>query len=388
MTKETEKAIEKAVEVRAAKANVSGQEYIDNLKRELVEDRASRAATNELQDLVNLIVITHQQLTELKPGMEVFANQFIDQRRSDKQGNGNRYIKHYIQEGKSWNEIKGKFVPTELSNTEAMSVQFIKFKLDNQDLAPGSQQWAFPVVWRTTEMITYFIDGQLGEYIEDQIIGQIQQSIEVKKYDYIMGLINEDITNNTTKGKVINGTATNLFDALTTEVFPECEKMLLNSHEYNYNRELIYACDASQKENLVMLVAPTLQAKLKSNIMSQLFNSKNIEIKNFVGDIHVVNNKFKSREGLYTTKFNDGDNNTVPYLDENTIIVIDKKNYLKILTMLEFSGEQDYPLNMSHMRVVHLWLASGKLGWGKFFVYKNANLMTMPGNETLSTIGE
>lgn len=385
MTKETEKAIEKAVEVRAAKANVSGQEYIDNLKRELVEDRASRAATNELQDLVNLIVITHQQLTELKPGMEVFANQFIDQRRSDKQGNGNRYIKHYIQEGKEWTEIKNKFVPTELSNTEAMSVQFIKFKENGETLAPGSKQWAFPVVWRTAEMITYFIDGQLGEYIEDQIIGQIQQSIEVKKYDYVMGLITADI--NSGKGKVINGQAENLFDALTTEVFPECEKMLLNSHEYNYNADLIYACDASQKENLVMLVAPTLQAKLKSNIMSQLFNSKNIEIKNFVGDIHVANNKFRSQDGLYTTK-NASDNGTTPYLDENTIIVIDKKNYLKILTMLEFSGEQGYPLNMAHMRVVHLWLASGKLGWGKFFVYKNTNLMVMPGNETLSTIGE
>ena len=386
MTKETEKAIEKAVEVRAAKANVSGQEYIDNLKRELVEDRASRAATNELQDLVNLIVITHQQLTELKPGMEVFANQFIDQRRSDKQGNGNRYIKHYIQEGKSWDEIKDKFVPEALSKVNAMSVQFIKFKQDNGNLDTNSQQWAFPVVWRTTEMITYFIDGQLGEYIEDQIIGQIQQSIEVKKYDYIMGLITAD-KDASNKGKVINGRAENLFDALTTEVFPECEKMLLNSHEYNYDNTLIYACDASHKEDLVMLVAPTLQAKLKSNIMSQLFNSKNIEIKNFVGDIHVVNNKFRSEGGLYTTK-NSGNNGTTPYLDENTIIVIDKKNYLKILTMLEFSGEQDYPLNMSHMRVVHLWLASGKLGWGKFFVYKNANLMTMPGNETLSTIGE
>ena len=385
MTKETEKAIEKAVEVRAAKANVSGQEYIDNLKRELVEDRASRAATNELQDLVNLIVITHQQLTELKPGMEVFANQFIDQRRSDKQGNGNRYIKHYIQEGKEWDTIKDKFVPTELSNLEAMSRQFIKFKEDDGRLAPTSKQWAFPVVWRTTEMITYFIDGQLGEYIEDQIIGQIQQSIEVKKYDYIMGLITADKDNN--KGKVIQGQATNLFDALTTEVFPECEKMLLNSHEYNYDNTLIYACDASHKEDLVMLVAPTLQTKLKSNIMSQLFNSKNIEIKNFVGDIHVVNNKFRSDNGLYTTK-NASDNNTTSYLDENTIIVIDKKNYLKILTMLEFSGEQDYPLNMSHMRVIHLWLASGKLGWGKLFIYKNQNLMTIPGNETLSTIGE
>lgn len=386
MTKETEKAIEKAVEVRAAKANVSGQEYIDNLKRELVEDRASRAATNELQDLVNLIVITHQQLTELKPGMEVFVNQFIDQRRSDKQGNGNRYIKHYIQEGKAWDDVKDKFVPTELSKMDAMSRQFIKFKENGETLAAGSQQWAFPVVWRTAEMITYFIDGQLGEYVEDEIIGQIQQSIEVKKYDYLMGLINEDITQN--KGKVITGRAENLFDALTTEVFPECEKMLLNSHEYNHNSELIYACDASEKENLVMIVAPTLQAKLKSNIMSQLFNSKNIEIKNFVGDIHVANNKFKSKDGIYTTKINDNNNNTVPYLDENTIIVIDKKNYLKILTMLKFSGEQDYPLNMSHMRVVHLWLASGKLGWGKLFIYKNANLMVMPGNETLSTIGE
>ena len=379
MTKETEKAIEKAVESRAAKAGVSGQEYVDNLKRELVEDRASRSATNELQDLVNLIVITHQQLTELKPGMEVFANQFIDQRRSDKQGNGNRYVKHYIQEGKEWSTIKDKFVPTELSKMNAMSRQFIKFKEDNDTLAAGSQQWAFPVVWRTADMITYFIDGQLGEYVEDEIIGQIQQSIEVKKYDYLMNLILADVTNN--KGKVINGQAANLFDALTTEIFPECEKMLLNSHEYNHNAELIYACDASHKEDLVMLVSPTLQAKLQSNIMSQLFNSKNIEIKNFVGDVHVTNNKFKAKDGLYTTKFNDGNNNTVPYLDENTIIVIDKQNYLKILTMLKFSGEQDYPLNMSHMRVVHLWLASGKLGWGKFFVYKNTNLRIMPGNE-------
>ena len=378
MTKETEKAIEKAVESRAAKAGVSGQEYVDNLKRELVEDRASRAAINELQDLVNLIVITHQQLTELKPGMEVFANQFIDQRRSDKQGNGNRYIKHYIQEGKEWSTIKDKFVPTELTKANAMSVQFIRFKQDNGQLDTNSKQWAFPVVWRTAEMITYFLDGQLGEYVEDMIIGQIQQSIEVKKYDYIMELIKADITSN--KGKVINGQAQNLFDCLTTEIFPECEKMLLNSHEYNYDNTLIYACDASQKENLVMLVAPTLQAKLQSNIMSQLFNSKNIEIKNFVGDVHVVNNKFRVQDGLYTTK-NSGDNFTTPYLDENTIIVIDKKNYLKILTMLEFSGEQDYPLNMAHMRVVHLWLASGKLGWGKFFVYKNQNLRIMPGNE-------
>lgn len=379
MTKETEKAIEKAVESRAAKAGVSGQEYVDNLKRELIEDRGSRAAINELQDLVNLIVITHQQLTELKPGMEVFANQFIDQRRSDKQGNGNRYIKHYIQEGKEWSTIKDKFVPTELTKSNAMSVQFIRFKQDSGQLDTNSKQWAFPVVWRTAEMITYFIDGQLGEYVEDMIIGQIQQSIEVKKYDYIMGLITADITSN--KGKVINGQAANLFDALTTEIFPECEKMLLNSHEYNYDNTLIYACDASHKEDLVMLVSPTLQAKLQSNIMSQLFNSKNIEIKNFVGDVHVTNNKFKSKDGLYTTKFNDGNNNTVPYLDENTIIVIDKKNYLKILTMLEFSGEQDYPLNMSHMRVVHLWLASGKLGWGKLFIYKNQNLRIMPGNE-------
>ena len=379
MTKETEKAIEKAVESRAAKAGVSGQEYVDNLKRELIGDRGSRAAINELQDLVNLIVITHQQLTELKPGMEVFANQFIDQRRSDKQGNGNRYIKHYIQEGKEWSTIKDKFVPTELTKSNAMSVQFIRFKQDNGQLDTNSKQWAFPVVWRTAEMITYFIDGQLGEYVEDMIIGQIQQSIEVKKYDYIMGLITADITSN--KGKVINGQAANLFDALTTEIFPECEKMLLNSHEYNYDNTLIYACDASHKEDLVMLVSPTLQAKLQSNIMSQLFNSKNIEIKNFVGDVHVTNNKFKSKDGLYTTKFNDGNNNTVPYLDENTIIVIDKKNYLKILTMLEFSGEQDYPLNMSHMRVVHLWLASGKLGWGKLFIYKNQNLRIMPGNE-------
>lgn len=186
-------------------------------------------------------------------------------------------------------------------------------------------------------------------------------------YDFIL----RKLVDTTNKGKTLAGTAQNMFDAFTTEIFPECEKMLLNSNQYNVQTALTEAIDASQKEDLIMLMSPKTHTILKSNIMSQLFNSAKIDIFNYVGQIHIPNNKFTFNGATVGVEANQ-------YIEENKIIVIDRKNYFRALTMLEASGRQDFPLNMSTLEVLHRWLATGYLPWGKVFTYTNNNLNNSP----------
>ena len=75
-------SIETAVEMKAG--NQDAQSYINDLRAD-VRSGSPRAISN-LQDLVNLIVITYNEATLLQPNMKEFINQFIDKPRDD---NGN-----------------------------------------------------------------------------------------------------------------------------------------------------------------------------------------------------------------------------------------------------------------------------------------------------------
>lgn len=351
---------------RALEKNTTPEAYVENLQEEL-KANSKAAGASELQDLVNLIVITHQETTMLKSDMWEFISQFIVQP-NENNGNGRRFIKHYPQTGRDFTEVENKFLPDGFTK-QAFAVKFIQFKDANGDIEPTSDRLVFDITYSFATLITYFINGQLSEFIKDQIIGKIGQSITITVYDLIMKeIVKEDY-------KVINGTAKNLFDCLVDDVFPQTEEMKQNSSDFNVDQTNKYAIDASKKEDMIMIISPGLKAKLNAAIMSQLFNSAKIELTNFVGKVYVANRKFKKSDiGTWQTE-------ATSYVDDNTIIVIDKANFFKCMKMLEFTGSQEYPLNMSELRVSHLWFAKGKLPWGKGFIYKNANLMTMPGNE-------
>lgn len=353
------KAIEAAVNVKAN--GVEPQEFYNKLKSD-VKSGDSRAIST-LSDLVNLIVITYNESTLLRPGMDDFIQQFIDTPRDDN-GNGRRYIKHFIQPGKDYDATK--FIPTTTDDAK-FKVQFIKFKNDDGTLATGSVQKLFDIVYIEANLITYFVNGQLDVFIQEEILEKIEDSLKVYLYDYVMKLL----VNTSNIGKEINGTAANLFDAFTSEILPECVKMTLNSDKYNVSRQLPEAIDASRKEDLVMLMSSKTKTMLNSNIMSQLFNSAKLDIMDYVGQIHIPNNQFKFNEQVVKVEESQ-------YIPENKIIVFDRKNYVRILTMLQTTGAQDYPLNLAKLKVLHLWLASGKLEWGKVFTYTNNNLNTSP----------
>ena len=357
-------SIETAVEMKAG--NQDAQSYINDLRAD-VRSGSPRAISN-LQDLVNLIVITYNEATLLKPNMKEFINQFIDEPRDDN-GNGRRYIKHFPKVPGNY-EI-GKFIPTGTS-TPQFKVEFIKFKEANGNLAPMSVQKKYEIVYIQSELITYFINSQLRTFIEEQILGQIQQSMEIFLYDYVMTkLVNTEPGNSQpNRGKIFTGTGNNLFECIV-ELITQVKDMLQNSSTYNVDQTLTQAIDASKTEDLILLVSPKVKAMFETEVITQLFNSANIELNKHFGQIHVPNRKF-------TLTGNTVGVEATSYMPDNKLIVIDRKNYLRILTMLKVPGGDYYPINMANLQVLHHWLAAGYLPWGKVLTYKSNNLTTSP----------
>lgn len=339
MSNTLDNAIETAVEMRAG--NQDAQSYVNDL-REQVRAGSPRAISS-LQDLVNLIVITYNEATILQPNMKEFINQFIDKPRDDN-GNGRRYIKHFPRVPKNYSAAE--FMPTSTS-TPAFKVEFIKFKEANGSLATMSVQKKYEIVYIQSELITYFINSQLRTFIEEQILGQIQQSMEIFLYDYVMTKLVDTVqnTNQAKRGKLINSNKPNLFECMV-ELITEVKKMKQNSSDYNVDPQLKEAIDASKTEDLILLVSPKIKAMFETEIITQLFNSANIQLDKHFGQIHVPNRQFNFSGD--TVKVQD-----TSYIGDDTLIVIDRKNYLRILTMLEIPGGDYYPTNMANLQVLH-----------------------------------
>ena len=331
-------SIETAVEMQAG--NQDAQSYVNDLKADV--RAGSPRAISRLQDLVNLIVITYNEATLLKPNMKEFINQFIDEPRDDN-GNGRRYIKHFPKVPTDY-EIN-KFIPTQ-TTTPQFKVEFIKFKTDTGALAPMSVQKKYEIVYIQSDLITYFINSQLRTFIEEQILGQIQQAMEIYLYDYVMTkLVDTEPAGSSARGKVVSGNGNNLFECIV-ELITHVKDMLQNSNTYNVDQTLTEAIDASKTEDLILLVSPKVKAMFETEIITQLFNSANIELNKHFGQIHVPNRKFTLTGQTVAVQADS-------YMPDNKLIVIDRKNYLRILTMLKVPGGDYYPINMANLQVLH-----------------------------------
>ena len=364
MSDTLQNAIETAVEMKAG--NQDAQSYINDLRADVRS--GSPRAISTLQELVNLIVITYNEATLLQPNMKEFINQFIDKPRDDN-GNGRRYIKHFPRVPKNYSATE--FIPTSTS-TPAFKVEFIKFKESNGSLATMSVQKKYEIVYIQSDLITYFINSQLRTFIEEQILGQIQQSMEIFLYDYVMTKLVDTVqnTNQAKRGKLITSNKPNLFECMV-ELITEVKKMKQNSSDYNVDPQLTEAIDASKTEDLILLVSPKIKAMFETEVITQLFNSANIHLDKHFGQIHVPNRKFNLTGTTAKVE-------TTSYIGDDRLIVIDRKNYLRILTMLEIPGGDYYPTNMANLQVLHHWLAAGYLPWGKVLTYKSSNLTVSP----------
>ena len=233
-------------------------------------------------------------------------------------------------------------------------------------LSPQAYQFKKEQTLPINEWLPYFKKNALNEYITKK-----QQSLNRAYKIFIYNKLCNIITDKT-KGKVINGTATNLYDALL-ELAPEIDGMLFYNYKYNADQSTKLPYAANSKDILIF-TSRKVRSAIMNGIKSQSFNAQ------FVG----------TSERTYTyenvkclgDKVVQGDQNTVntvtdEWLDDNTIIVIDISRIRHIIQVDE-NATQGFAANLTEYLSKHVWGVIDILPWCKKIVYKNSNLRTIP----------
>ena len=255
-----------------------------------------------------------------------------------------------------------------LNQIESWKIQIYNDAEDGKHLSPQGYQFKKQLTLPVNEWLPFFKNGTLNDYIAKK---QLKLNRTFKKF-----IFNKFATlvSDKTKGKIVNGTATNLFDAIL-ELAPLIDDMQLENSTYNNEQtsKNIYAAD---KKDIYIFCSTKVRSMIMNGIKTQLFNTS------FVG----AENKSFNYENLKLlgNKIIVGDEDSIikisdePYVDDSTIIVIDLSRVKNIVQVDEIAT-QDYANNLTRYEVKHTWGAMDVLPWCKKIVYKNINLLTMPG---------
>lgn len=356
---------------RAAKeagSNASGQEYYDQLKNQVAADRENGIQSKALATVANILLkvaVMEINGNVMKVGETEFYNKFIRSLDANMRGSGKEYIEVLPQIGGRYDA--NQYIPNaETPKTFEYDVQ--TFRNQDGQLSTGSYQYKFRIVIIIEQLADYFIMGRLSTFYNELVLAQIKKSRDYTVVDMVYKNIQAAIENN--KGKVVNGTASNAFDCLTTEIFPEIRKMKLNSSAYNYDSTSL-VMNASKKEDLLIIASTKTLNTWFSTLKVDSFVYDAININQLVGGIHECNYEmdFSNNDKVIRAK-------ATQYIDDNTIIVIDTRYFLSIIEFLKQSGTAQYIENMAMHQVMHYWVNAKNIKWGKCLIYKNQHLNT------------
>ena len=283
------------------------------------------------------------------------------------EGNQKEYVADLDTGTSSYSDTP--FVPSQqtMQKLEKWTLQIYTKNGSNQVvLSPQAYQFKKEQTLPVNEWLPYFKKNALNEYITKK-----QQSLNRAYKIFIYNKLCTLITKQT-DGKVITGTATNLYDALL-ELAPEIDGMLFYNYKYNADQttKLPYAANS---KDILIFTSRKVRSAIMNGIKSQSFNAQ------FVG----------TSERTYTydnvkclgDKVVQGDQNTVntvtdEWLDDNTIIVIDISRIRHIIQVDE-NATQGFAANLTEYLSKHVWGVIDILPWCKKIVYKNSNLRSIP----------
>lgn len=366
--------IKKARNIADTYANSIGKKSIDEVIKPIQEGLDSEDIA--VQDLARVQARgTVEQLSRLILRQEIFTNpdanyiyNFVNKFKDGvvNEGNGKLYDFNNATGVDTW--APAKFIPDALTTT---SVDEFKIEMYNTSGALTNQGYQFkkPINFIEKNWIPYFRSGNLIGFI-----GQLQANMEKSWNYYMFDKLARMITNtSTTYKKTINGSATNAFDAWSSEILPAIRNMTLLSAEYNKNTNNTNLMLSNPKDLLIIASSKTIQT-LESGIKSQLFNAKFLDLKGILDEDNFTN--LGNQITVGDTTQNVSVSNT-PYVDDNTIYVI-HKDAIKHFTQVDRVETQSFAYNLSTTIVMHKWGALDFLPWGQCFKYTNTNLNTLP----------
>ena len=361
-------------EVAAAYAKSKGRNSIGDITREAnammaSENPAERAigkaiAQQTVQDLL-LLCLRQEIMDNPLPDYMNLTERVFDGWMTE--GNQKEYVADLDTGVSSYSNTP--FVPSQqtMQKLEQWTLQIYTKETNGQvRLSPQAYQFKKEQTLPINEWLPYFKKNALNEYITKK-----QQSLNRAYKIFIYNKLCSIITKQT-DGKVINGTSTNLYDALM-ELAPEIDGMLFYNYKYNADQSTKLPYAANSKDILIF-TSRKVRSAIMNGIKSQSFNAQ------FVG----------TSERTYTyenvkclgDKVVQGDQNTVntvtdEWLDDNTIIVIDISRIRHIIQVDE-NATQGFAANLTEYLSKHVWGVIDILPWCKKIVYKNTNLRSIP----------
>lgn len=366
--------------VAESKGAKNAKEFIEstnvkiNSKNKAVSSMAVKAAGDFTAELLLLCLYQEIETPHSLKYIENIANKF--DAGTIPAGNGKEYIIDLLTGSEQW--VVTDFNPTSITDPSVYAKYIAMYEKATDGtvtLSPKAYQFKKTLTLRQEQWYPYFTSGDLRTFIEN-IVNRMIKSYMVYKYDKMATLISTmPIT------KKITGTATNLFDCLSTEVFPAIEDMTLLNQSYSIDNVNTPNVDTLDFSDMLMFVPLNVKTGLMRGIKSQLFNSHFMEIGAGIPESNIIT------LGDKITYPTDGSGNRVsvqdgtPYLNKDQIRIIDQ-TAIKHLQQVNQSGSQSYNNNLTIQMTLHIWGVIDYLSWHKALEYTNPAINVLPNGNT------
>lgn len=284
------------------------------------------------------------------------------------EGNQKEYIADLDTGVSSYSNIP--FVPANqtMQKLESWTLQiYTKGTNGSVNLSPQAYQFKKEQTLPVNEWLPYFKKGNLNEYITKKQ-ESLNRAYKIFIYNKLCGIITDK-----TKGKKINGTATNLYDALL-ELAPEIDKMTQYNASYNNEQtsKLMYAANPN---DLLIFTSTKVRSAIMNGVKAQVFNAT------FIGTSERTytyeNVKTLGNKITQTTQNDINQDSGQEWIDDNTIIVLDISRIRHIIQIDE-NATQGFAANLTEYISKHVWGVMDILPWCKKLVYTNTNLRMVP----------
>ena len=359
-------------EVAAAYAKSKGRNSIGDITREAnammaSENPAERAigkaiAQQTVQDLL-LLCLRQEIMDNPLPDYMNLTERVFDGWMTE--GNQKEYVAD-LDTGTSTYSNE-PFVPEHqtMQKLEKWTLQIYTKQGASVQLSPQAYQFKKEQTLPINEWLPYFKKNALNEYITKK-----QQSLNRAYKIFIYNKLCELIV--AENGKVINGTATNLYDALM-ELAPEIDGMLFYNYKYNKEQQSKLAYAANSKDILIF-TSRKVRSAIMNGIKAQSFNAQLVGTSERTYTYENV-----KCLGDKVSQTNQSTVNTVgdEWINDNTIIVVDISR-IKHIIQIDENATQGFAANLTEYLAKHVWGVIDIMPWCKKIVYKNSNLRMIP----------
>lgn len=342
-------------------------EVVDPIKKSLNSSNpvdvaaGKRIAQGVIEDLVALCLQQSIMFTRL-PEQYDLVDRVYDGTLTE--GNSKEYIASLDTGSVTYEPTM--FVPTK--QTLKQQEHYLLQMYDSANsLNPKAYQFKKELTITEPQWIPYFKSGKLNEFISG-LMESIYRSYKLFLFNKLATIISDK-----SNGKIVNGSAGNLYDALQ-EFLPQVEEMYLLNSEFNAEQSS-KVIDAKDERTILIFCSTKIKSLIKNGIKTQLFNA----------ELLGAGAKTMTTDNLFNlgNKITIGDQDAIlvdsktPWIDDNTIIAVEI-NGIKHIDQLKEVQSQYFAANNTLYVAYHCWGVIDILPWAKKLVYKNNNLSTLP----------